>query len=191
MPAATKLEMFLTIPDYLAMEQQSLEKHEYHDGEIYAMAGGTPRHANLTLNISRLVGNGLVGKPCSAYSSDLQVALTPNRFVYPDLTVVCDPPLFFEENTIAINNPTLIVEVLSAGTADYDRGGKFARYRQIDSFKEYILISQDEPNVETWYKLDSNVWRINTFTTLDQSFELTSLGVNISMRDLYDKVDFE
>ena len=98
---------------------------------------------------------------------------------------------FFEENTIAINNPTLIVEVLSAGTADYDRGGKFARYRQIDSFKEYILISQDEPNVETWYKLDSNVWRINTFTTLDQSFELTSLGVNISMRDLYDKVDFE
>lgn len=191
MSAATKLEMFLTIPDYLAMEQQSLEKHEYHDGEIYAMAGGTPRHAKLTLNISRLVGNALVGKPCSAYSSDLQVALTPKRFVYPDLTVVCDPPLFFEENTIAINNPTLIVEVLSPGTADYDRGGKFARYRQINSFKEYILISQDETNVETWYKLDSNVWRINTFTTLDQSFELTSLGVIISMRDLYDKVDFE
>jgi Uma2 family endonuclease len=191
MSAATKLDMFLTIPDYLAMEQQSLEKHEYHDGEIYAMAGGTPRHALIANNAGAIIRQALKGKPCSAYSSDLQVALTPSRFVYPDLTVVCDPPLFFEENANAVNNPTLIVEVLSPGTADYDRGGKFARYRQIDSFKEYILISQDEPNVETWYKLDSNVWRINTFTTFDQSFELTSLGVIISMKDLYDKVDFE
>ena len=95
MSAATKLEMFLTIPDYLAMEQQSLEKHEYHDGEIYAMAGGTPRHALISNNAGAIIRQALKGKPCSTYSSDLQVALTPNRFVYPDLTVVCDPPLFF------------------------------------------------------------------------------------------------
>lgn len=190
MSAALKLDMYLTVPEFLALESQSLEKHEYHDGEIFAMAGGTPRHAKLALNISRLIGNALVGKSCSAYSSDLQVAQTSTRFVYPDLTVVCEPPSFFEENTIAINNPTLIVEVLSPSTSNYDRGEKFARYRQIAAFKEYLLIGQDEPFVETWYKLDTNVWRVNTFTSLDQTFELSSIEVTVSMRDLYDKVDF-
>lgn len=189
MTAILKTDLLLTVAEYLAMEKTSMEKHEYHDGEIFAMAGGSPNHALLGGNSIRAFGNALGNKPCRVYSSDLMVAMSESRYVYPDLTVVCGKPEFYEVNPNAINNPTIIVEILSESTADYDRGGKFTRYRHIPTLQEYILIEQDTTKVEVWYQLEKNVWRITTYESLDQNIALESQGVEIAMRDLYEGVE--
>lgn len=183
-----KTDLLLTVAEYLAMEATSLEKHEYHDGEIYAMAGGTPNHSLLANNAGRFIGNALSGKACRVFNSDLMLAMSESRFVYPDLTVVCGKPEFYEVNSNAINNPTLIVEILSESTADYDRGGKFTRYRKIETLQEYVLIEQETVRVEVWHQLEKNVWRITTYESLEQHVALQSLGVEVAMLDLYENI---
>ena len=127
-------------------------KYEYHDGEVYAMAGGTPTHSLISNNVGSGLGNALIGKRCFTYNSDLRVATSRNRYVYPDVTVVCGKVTYFEELKNAANNPVVIVEVLSQDTEAYDRGGKFMRYRMIDTLKEYGLVHQYLPLVEVFSK---------------------------------------
>ncbi len=180
----------LSIEEYLALEKETDTKYEYHDGEVYAMASGPPTHSLIANNAGRSLGNALLGKRCFAYNSDLRVATSRNKYVYPDVSVVCGRVSFFEELKNATNNPVLIVEVLSEETRAYDRGGKFMRYRMMESFREYVLIDQSLPFVEVFYKNELNTWEYRAYTDLEGMIPLHSLDIEIPMADIYMGVDF-
>ena len=137
--------------DYLAHEEASNVKHEYLEGEIYAMAGGSPEHAELSVAVASALRGQLEGKPCRVFSSDLRVRVAATGLTtYPDVTVVCGPLERDQEGRETVLNPTVVVEVLSDGTERYDRGEKFEHYKKISSFQEYVLLSQKEALVELW-----------------------------------------
>jgi len=180
----------LSIEEYLALEKETDTKYEYHDGEVYAMAGGTPTHSLIANNVGTTLNINLRNKRCFAYNSDLRVATSRNKYVYPDVSVVCGRVSFFEELKNAANNPVLIVEVLSEETRAYDRGGKFMRYRMMESFREYVLIDQSLPFVEVFYKNELNTWEYRAYTDLEGMIPLHSLDIEIPMSDIYLGVDF-
>jgi len=140
-----------TYADYMAHEVASNVKHEYLDGEIYAIAGGTPEHASLAMVIGSSLVTQLEGKPCRVFSSDLRVRVAETGLTtYPDVSVVCGPLERDTESEETVLNPTVLVEIMSDGTERYDRGEKFEHYKRIPSFQEYVLVSQKEPWIEVW-----------------------------------------
>jgi Uma2 family endonuclease len=140
-----------TWAEYLALEASSDVKHEYLEGQIYAMAGGTPEHAALAAVVIGLLFPQLRAGRCRALDADLRVRVrTTGLATYPDVTVVCGPRELDPEDAQAVTNPTLIVEVLSPSTKDYDRGDKFEHYKHLASLRQYVLVSQDERLVEVW-----------------------------------------
>ena len=180
----------LTIEEYLALEKETHTKYEYHNGEVYAMAGGSPTHSLIANNVGASLNLSLKGKSCFVYNSDLRIATSRNKYVYPDVSVVCGKIESFEELKNAANNPVLIVEVLSEETEAYDRGEKFMRYRMIESFKEYVLIEQRFPLVEIFSRNEWNKWEFRTFTDLTSIITLRSVNVEIQLSDIYYGVDF-
>ncbi len=177
-----------SIEEYLEMEANSLEKLEYHEGEIFAMAGGTLNHSLLSNNVGGSLRQALKtkAKPCRTYNSDAKIAVSDEKFVYADTFVVCGKTETFLEMPHAVKNPILIVEVLSDSTALYDRQGKFQAYQKITSFKEYILVSQNEILVEVFFKPENAIfWQYLSYNKLEDVIELKSVDVEISLNDIY------
>jgi len=177
-----------TYEAYLALEAESEIKYEFHDGMITAMAGGTPEHALIAGNFIGEVNNKLRkrAKPCGTFSSDVKIHIeSTNRSYYPDATVVCGEFVKSKKDKNAITNPILILEVLSESTAAFDMGTKFAHYRQIPSLKEYVLISQDEAVVDTYYRTEDGTWEIQTIMGLSEGVQLKSIKCEIAMSDIY------
>lgn len=144
---------------YLALEARSEVKLEYVDGWVVAMGGGTPTHARLAMRIGRLLGNQLEGTPCEPYSADLKVHIAQaNRSTYADVTVVCGEPHPSAADRNAIDNPAVLVEVLSAGTEGDDRGDKWRDYQRLASLRHYVLVSQTERRIEV-YSRQREDWR--------------------------------
>jgi Uma2 family endonuclease len=186
-------KILYTVEEYLEIEQNSLERYTYHSGEIFAMAGGTLNHSLLASNISRGMGNSLInkGKPCRIYNSDAKIAVSDEDFVYADAFVVCGKTETYPTNKHAAQNPVLIVEVLSNSTALFDREEKFQSYRYIKSFREYVLISQDKVLVEVFYKPERVAfWQYRAYNDLNETIELKSIDVQISLQDIYLDVVF-
>lgn len=153
----------LTAEDYLLMEEQAEYKSEYHDGTIYPMAGGTTDHNHLCNRIGFLLELGLDDKNCLVLNSDQKVwAENYNSYMYPDVSVVCGKLDFWGDRKDIITNPMLIVEVLSESIKEYDWGGKFSKYKSLPSFKEYITISSDHPEVNVFFKQDETYWTMRT-----------------------------
>ncbi len=189
--AKKDIEKLYSISEYLEMEKKSLEKNEYHNGKIVAMSGGTFAHAILANRIGRLVENGIDAneQDCVAGNSDLKIFIEKaNRLVYPDVTILCDEPEYYKNDKQAITNPIIIIEVLSDSTEKYDRGEKFHMYSSLPSFKEYILINQHQPIVDSLFREDASYWKMHTTIGLDKTFPIHSLGFEINMTDLYKKV---
>ena len=171
--------------EYLTLEGASNIKHEYLDGQIYAMAGGTPVHAALQLAVPNLLFAQLRTGRCRALGSDLRVrVLATGLATYPDVTVVCGPRETDPEDENSVTNPTLLVEVLSPSTAEYDRGEKFAHYKRIPSLRQYVLVSPDEPRVEVWTRAGDGGWAAVVSTDGDVA-ELGSIGARLDVRELY------
>ncbi len=185
----------LTVEEYVALEQSTGIKHEYHNGEVFAMSGGTFNHSILCSRIHIQLNKQLElnKKKCETLTSEMKLHIEAfDKCFYPDAMVVCGDFKRPENFKDAIINPLVIVEVLSAKTANYDRGDKFAKYRSIDSFREYILIEQDKPSVEIYYRKDANnLWQINYYEGLDKTFHLQSLQIDIAMKALYERVVFK
>ena len=173
----------MSYDDYLALERTSETKHEYVNGQMYAMAGGTPEHGRLATRLAWLVQRGLEGRPCDAFSSDVRVRIVATgRSTYPDLSVVCNALKNASDDRDAIVNPTLLAEVLSDSTEASDRGEKWAHYQLIPSLREYVLVSQHERRVEVFRRADEG-W---TYTAYHEGeLELRSLGVTLSIEALY------
>lgn len=178
----------LSPEDYLAAEAASPTKHEYRDGDVYAMAGGTDAHNQITGNLYALLRAHLRGRGCRTYFADIKARIeTINRFYYPDVMVTCD------ERDTALStykqHPCLIVEVLSESTEAFDRGDKFADYRQLDSLQEYVLISQTRQQVEVFRRSAEGLWVLHPYGTGDQ-IVLASVAWEGNMADLYEDVSF-
>jgi len=172
--------------DYVALEASGTTKHEYLAGQIYGMAGGTPEHAALAAAVTGLLFPQLRGGRCRVHDSDLRVRVpTTGLATYPDVTVVCGPRELHPEDENAVINATLIVEVLSSGTAAYDRGDKFEHYKHFASLLQYVLVSHTARCVEVWNRAGDSAWTKTELRDNDKA-ELTSIGAWLRVDELYD-----
>lgn len=175
----------MTYPEYLAREAVAVERHEFLDGAVFAMSGGTPEHAALMAAVVVQLGQALRGQPCRVYSSDLRVRVKATGLTtYGDVTVVCGALQTDSDDKHACVNPALIVEVLSETTEAYDRGAKASHYRRIESLREYVLVAQTEPLVEVYRRNERGRWEL-AVEARDGKAELSSLGVSLDVAELY------
>ena len=182
----------ITPQEYLIREREGSTKSEFYRGEIFAMDGGSANHSLIAANLVREAGNALKDKPCTVFNSDLRVQVqTTGLYTYPDATIVCGEPIFDDDHRDTLLNPTVIVEVLSDSTEEYDCSKKSNHYRQIKSLKELILIAQDRPQVERFTRQANGDWLFHEQTELSAEFELKSLDISVAMSELYRGVKFE
>jgi Uma2 family endonuclease len=189
---ATQPKHLVTVEEYLAAEETSLDRHEYLDGQIFAMAGASPRHGQIAVNMLIELGLRLRDSACRIRSVDTRVLTSRSGlYSYADVIISCKPEKF-DRNTLL--NPVVIIEVLSGSTGDYDRGAKFERYRQISSFREYLIVAQDRVYVEHHVRAGSpgeSVWTMREFTSLADVINFESVGVPLPCSAIYADVDFE
>ncbi len=175
-----------TPEEYLALERNAEFRSEYLDGRIVAMTGALRPHVVIVGNLTREISGRLLDGPCEVYATDMKVKIEASgRYVYPDLSVSCEPR-FDDDYTDVLLTPVLIVEVLSDGTEQYDRGEKFVHYRRIETLREYVLVSQKEPLVERYVR-GGDVWRFHSVDGRESSLVLTSLDVEIPLQRIYAK----
>jgi len=178
----------LTEQQYLVNERAADYKSKFLDGVMYAMSGGSPRHADLHGNIYAELRTQLRGGPCKAYNSDLRVRVSSRMYTYPDVSVVCGKPAFGDEEDNLLN-PVVIFEVLSPSTEGYDRGLKFQHYRTIPSLREYVLVEQDKVQVEQYIRQDDGTWMLRDHKSEEADLKMDSIGATLPLRLIYDGVD--
>lgn len=188
MDSAVANQLLITPEDYLEGEKQAECRHEYIDGEVYAMAGGSDAHARISLNAAILLKNQLRGSACSTYLGEMKAQVSTTKYFYPDVLVTCSPDDL--QRNYFKSDPILIIEVLSPSTEGYDRGKKFEYYRQLESLQEYVLIEQSEYHVDVFRKNAEQRWELFSYSGAEQELSLSSLNARFSLADLYEEVDF-
>ena len=179
-----------TPEEYLALERKADYKSEYANGQVIAMAGASRSHNLIAGNLYREVSQQLRGRPCEAYISDMCVKVSrTGLYTYPNVVVVYGEIHFEDVHNDTLLNPTVIVEVLSASTEAYDRGEKFAHYRRLESLQVYLLVAQDKVRIEHYVRQGAQ-WVLSEASTLDETVQLASIGCDVALRDVYDKVQF-
>jgi Uma2 family endonuclease len=178
----------ITPAEYLALERSSPEKHEYCDGEIFAMAGASEAHDLIVANVVGELRAALRHRPCKVYPSDMRLKVpATGLYTYPDASALCGLAELEDTEVDTLLNPAVIVEVLSASTEDYDRGTKFKNYRSIPSFREYVVVSQAEVLVEHHVRQADGSWLMREHRA-GERFELAALGCGLAVDELYLKV---
>ncbi len=191
MIAQPQSRVIYTPEEYLQKETVSELKHEYIDGEIIPMTGGTVNHNRILLNLASTLILLLKQKPYEVFASDLRLWIPKgNVYTYPDLMIVAGGIAFHDNRKDTITNPALIVEVLSPSTSGYDRGEKFHFYRTIDSLGEYILVEQERMAVEQFTKIESNKWQFQSYEQSAEEIQFATIPVTISLADIYDRISF-
>lgn len=194
-----KLETYYyTLEQYLETERQAFERSEFIDGEIYAMAGETGKHGDISANFLMLVGSQLRGSECRARTKDTKVKsgalkkqFGKGMISYPDIVVICGEPEYHDKHKDVVLNPTVIIEVLSESTEEFDRGIKFMRYRNFnETLSDYILVSQDELLIEHYIKQESGDWLLKEYQGLDTTFQIASIDCSFTLKDIYDRIEF-
>jgi Uma2 family endonuclease len=182
-------QTYVSPEEYLLRERAAIEKSEYFNGQIYAMAGASHRHGVLTGNCSGLLWAQLRGKPCEVHTSDLRVHIAATgAYVYPDVSVACDPEV---DTSCGDNllNPKLIIEVLSRSTEAHDRTDKWAHYQEIPSLDHYLIIWQDQMRI-VHYRRHGGSWLMTTFACADDVVLLDAIGCELRLSDVYERIDF-
>lgn len=185
------LKKIFTPAEYLAMEQVADYKSEYYTGEIFALAGGTADHSLIAGNVIHVFNEQLESEPCRVFTSDMRLLVQPSGlYTYPDAMVICGRIQFVERRNDTVTNPTLIVEVLSESTREYDRGTKFNFYKQMPGLREVVLVESEYPRVECYRRAQGDQWMIETYDDLDAIARLESLACDIPLRRIYHKVSW-
>jgi Uma2 family endonuclease len=187
-----------TVEEYLAFERASEERHEYLDGVIYAMAGESPDHGRICMNLAAALVLQLRGSDCEAFSKDLKVCCGPYRAhtreglcAYPDLVVVCGAMQFHRQAEDVLVNPQIIVEVLSPSTEAFDRGEKFHRYRRwLPTLTDYVLVAQDRPMIDHYHGEDGVLWTLRTLEGLEARLHLETIGCTVPLAEVYERIVF-
>lgn len=177
----------MTPEEYLAFERGSEQRHEYVDGEVFAMSGGTREHSLLATNVAAALSDALLERPCEVHGPDMKIRAGEPKYHYPDASVVCDRPLFEDETRDVLLNPRLVVEVLSPSSERYDRGDKFASYRTIPTLEDYVLVSQTAVLVEHYHRGPEGTWIYRALGP-GERLVLASLGCEIPVERIYRKV---
>lgn len=190
-----------TEDQYLSIEREAEERHEYIDGQIYAMAGESPEHGAICTNLTGEIRAQLKGTRCQAFSKDMRVRSGPlprrrysqkGLYSYPDLMVVCGEMQFLDENRDVIINPKVIIEVASPSTGDFDRGEKFQRYRTHNpSLTDYLIVAQNSPFIEHFARQENGQWMIvASAVELSESVHIASINCILQLTEVYDRVEF-
>ncbi len=176
-----------TPQEYLSLERNAEYKSEYVNGEIFAMAGASPAHNRICMNLWVLLGLQLRGGACEVFGSDLRVAVDSTvMYTYPDAVIVCGESVFSDADNLL--NARVLFEVLSPSTAAYDRGDKFDLYRKISSLTDYVLIAQDQPVVEHWWLDAGGGWVSRKYAGLNDQVQLDSIGCTIKLAEVYERL---
>lgn len=185
-------EPFYRLEDWLAVEREALEtRSEYVDGEVFAMTGASEAHNLIVTNLAGELSRAFKGKPCRVYANDMKILIREtNEGRYPDLVALCGEREFQDDRTDILLNPALIIEVLSHSTANYDRGEKFASYRRLSSLRQYLLVSQYELQAELYSRQSDHRWLVQYFDQPEDRISLESLGCELRLAEIYDKVEF-
>lgn len=197
---APRSKPYFTVDQYLAIERAAEERHIYLDGEIHAMAGESDAHGVISVNIVIALGMQLKGTPCQARTKDTKVRSGPTvmpgpssrgLFSYPDVLVICGKPEFHDAVTDVVLNPAAIVEILSPSTEAFDRGEKFIRYQTYNpTLREYVLVSQDRPQVEVFTRQSDGSWSYHRTVGLEATAALSSIPCTLQLADVYDRLRF-
>ncbi len=182
-----------TLEEYIELDKNSEAKYEYFDGEVFDMAGNSPTHVRVSVNVCNLLTQKLRGRQCEAFNSEMRIKVpTASPYRYPDVSVVSGEP-FFEDvlGQIMLVNPVLLVEVFSPSTAAYDLGNKFTAYQSIESFREYLLIAQDCPHIIRHLFQAPGQWLRTEASGLETEVPFETLGVSLPLREIYERVQFQ
>lgn len=182
-----------TIREYLDAEEKSVERHEYRDGYIHQMQGGTYNHSRINANLVAGIHAKLRGSPCFVLESNMKLRIDrANKYCYPDAMIVCATPAFDanDPRQTTILNPRVIIEVLSDSTEAYDRGAKFRDYMLVDSLEEYVMVNTAVARVESLLRQPDNTWSFQHAVELESTFHLRSLKFELRLADLYDGITF-
>lgn len=186
-----KTKGYIKPEDYLEIERKAEYKSEYYKGEMFAMSGASKEHNIISTNITGILFNQLLNKPCQVFHSDLRVKAIPSGlYTYPDIIVVCGEQKFEDAQLNTLLNPTLIIEILSDSTEDFDRGTKFVNYRQINSLKEYILVSQNKMKIEKYIRQGENKWLLTEESNSEKTVELPSINCLLLLKEVYRNIKF-
>lgn len=194
-----KAKPYYTVEQYLANEREADERSEYIDGEIYAMAGESGAHADISINLAGILQNQLRGTNCRGRTKDTKVrsgALKEHfgrgMISYPDIVVICGEPEYHDEHKDIVLNPTVIIEVLSESTEEFDRGIKFMRYRNFNpTLTDYLLVSQTEAHIEHYIRQPNGDWILREYYGTDKNFRIDSIDCSLKLADVYDRIKFE
>ena len=179
-----------TIEEYLKMESAAVEKSEYYKGEIFAMSGAKLTHNIIYKNVFGELYLKLKGRSCQPYGSDLRIHIPNNTlFTYPDITIICGKVETLNDDKYNALNPTIIIEILSPSTKNYDRGDKFKLYRDIPSLKEYILIKSLGIGVEAYRIIEKGHWELQEYTDIKEILLLPSINFSITLQEIYEGVE--
>lgn len=189
MALKARIQDAYSVEEFLQHEDAGEFRSEYVGGQIYAMAGGTDSHIQISFNLTKVLAEKLRDK-CRAYQSEMKVRVEQgNAFYYPDVTLVCGEQKFFQGRRDVVENPILLVEVLSESTKEYDKNDKFFAYQNIESFKEYLLVSQDKHVIQQYIRQDDGNWKIKATIGMESTLYLESVDLAVPMRDVYDLVE--
>ena len=182
-----KQHFYISVEDYLAGEKISPARHEYIDGVVYAMAGGTARHNQIAKNIGYRLDEHLDSGKCRAFIVDMKTRVNPTLYYYPDVVVTCEE---IADTTSELTAPCLIIEVLSPSPAATDRREKLREYRYLPSLQEYVIVWQDETRVEIYRRQDGDLWQMLQFTQPDEEITFTAVGLTLPLTAVYRQVNF-
>ncbi len=188
-PAVAYGKEKFSIEEYLRMENTEVVKHEYYQGEIFAMSGAKVPHNTIVVNLLIKLGQKLKGKKCKPFNSDQRIHIPSNTlFTYPDISIICGEIITLNNDEYNVLNPTVIIEVLSSSTKNYDRGEKFKLYRDITTLKEYILVDSESIHIETFRLNENDHWELEEYNSAEDILIIKAIEENITLSEIYDSV---
>jgi len=190
-PVVAYQKRHFSVAEYLAMEKASQEKHEYFQGEIFSMAGASTNYNEIFTNLFLEIGSKLKGKPCRPYGSDLRTHIVANGlFTYPDISIYCNDLSKSDVDDESFIEPTVIIEILSPSTKNYDRGHKFEQYKDIPTLKEYILIDSEAISAEAFHLNGKQNWELIEYKEFRDAVKFISMGFELALSDIYNRIRF-
>ncbi len=187
-PAHSYQKKFYSIGEYLEMENEASEKHEYYNGEIFAMSGASARHNIISVNIITALAIASKGKNCQPFGSDMRIHIPENSlFTYPDISIICGDVIALKEDENTATQPAAIIEILSPSTKNYDRGEKFMLYRAIPALKEYILVDAESIHTEHFAINKEGLWQLKEYIKPEDQMILESLNIKLLLSDIYER----
>lgn len=182
---------YISPEEYLTEERAALDKHEYYQGEVFAMSGASLKHNVIFSNLFGELAHKLKGKSCKPYGSDLRIHIPKNTlYTYPDISIICGEADLTDKEFDTATNPSVIIELLSKSTRNYDKGEKFTLYRDIDSLKEYILVDTEKIYTEKHVRNADGSWQLTDYKSLENSFTIDSIQLTILLKDVYEGISF-